>query len=120
MLVEGGANIEAREERGEKNTPLLIAAKNGNAEIVKVLLEKKANIEARNDAGDTPLFVAAKEGHEEIVKMLLNAEANLDVTDVSGETPLSIATKNGHVKVVEILREKIEATVKKFNAWLKV
>ena len=38
---------------------------------MKVLLEKKANIEARNDAGDTPLFVAAKEGHEEIVKIKL-------------------------------------------------
>ena len=55
-----------------------------------------------------------------MVKMLLNAGANLDVTNVSGETPLSIAIKKGHVKVVEILREKIEATAKKFNAWLKL
>ena len=41
-----------------------------------MLLENKANTDARNKEGDTPLFVAAKKKHEEIAKMMLNAGAH--------------------------------------------
>ena len=89
---------------------------------MRILLDGGACIEVRE--GDvnknTSLLRGAMRGHEEIVRILLNAGANLDVTNASGETPLSIATKKGHVKVVDILKEKIEATAKKFNTWLKV
>jgi ankyrin repeat protein len=61
-------------------TPLMAAAMNGNAEIVRILLEAGADVNARmRPAGGTPgktaLLFAAQEGHTEIVDVLRKAGA---------------------------------------------
>jgi ankyrin repeat protein len=55
---------------------------------VKLLLEKGAELETRdNKYGQTPLLHAAKNGHEAAVKLLLES-AELESKDNSGRTPL--------------------------------
>ena len=49
-------------------TPLHSAALNGRTEIAKLLLEKKAEVDARDKDERTPLHFAAQEGHTEIVE----------------------------------------------------
>ena len=56
-------------------TPLIIAAKNGNAEIVRLLLEKGADVNVKTDSGKTALIHAKNEGHTDIVEMLEKAGA---------------------------------------------
>ena len=51
-------SLEAKNIDG--NTPLIIAAEYGHANIVKILIDKKANIEATNNNGQTPLIIAAE------------------------------------------------------------
>ena len=46
-------------------------------EIIKVLLEAKAKVEARDQDGRTPLHLAILEGHENAVRALIKGGANV-------------------------------------------
>src|SRR5277367_3471576 len=94
--------IEAK-DKVRSATPLNWAAGNGHVEVVKLLLNARANIEAANKYGQTPLHRAAWDGHVEVVKLLLNARANIEAADKGGRSALSIAQEKGHEEVVMIL-----------------
>lgn len=47
----------------------------GHKELVKLLLDHKANPNAATTAGQTPLHIAAREGHVQTVRILLDMEA---------------------------------------------
>ncbi|KAE9385780.1 ankyrin, partial [Gymnopus androsaceus JB14] len=53
-------------------TPLMIAAEIGHLDVVSVLIEEGANVNAQSEDGSTALRQASQEGHLEIVKLLLN------------------------------------------------
>jgi len=59
-----------RREYNWGGTALMLAAQKGHKEVVKLLLKKGANVNAKNDLGWTALDFAAKEGYKEIVKLL--------------------------------------------------
>jgi uncharacterized protein len=73
MLLEAGADPNARQERGF--VPLHDAAANGNAVLVEVLLKHGARTDAMADDGKTPCDMAADRGHKEIVEKLKTARA---------------------------------------------
>jgi ankyrin repeat protein len=50
--------------------------RNGHVAVVRALLERGANIEAKEGDGSTPLYVAAQNGHVDVVKLLLKRRAN--------------------------------------------
>lgn len=50
--------------------PLTAAAKGGNAEIVKLMVQYGANVNQRDVKGNTPLAVAEKAGHKEVAQVL--------------------------------------------------
>lgn len=59
----------------DDQTPLHCAARMGHKELVKLLLEQKANPNSTTTAGHTPLHIAAREGHVQTVRILLDMEA---------------------------------------------
>ena len=71
--LAAGADANARTHGGA--TPLILAAEEGHAEIVRALLAANANVNATADFGDTPLIRAARNGRSEIVQILLAAAA---------------------------------------------
>ena len=79
---------------------------NGHKAVVKLLLERGADVESKDDAGQTSLSRAAWNGHEAVVKLLLERGADVESKDDAGETPLSWAARNGHEAVVKLLLEK--------------
>jgi len=71
MLLEAGADPNARQERGF--APLHDAAANGNAPLVELLLTHGALADAKTDDGKTPADMAAERGHKEVVERLWKA-----------------------------------------------
>ena len=80
--------------RGEYEwTPLIYAAFRGWTNKVRRLLERGAEVDARDRFGRTALFLAVYDDENlEVVRELLKWGANVNAQDDSGETPLSRAT----------------------------
>lgn len=101
LLVANGAQVNALNSSG--TTPLYQASLGGNAELVKVLLKKGADLSIRCES-DSPLIAAALMGHKDVVVALL--EAGADVNDKSGgDTVLQKARRNGHREIVALLEK---------------
>lgn len=68
----------------DDQTPLHCAARMGHKELVKLLLEHKANPDSATTAGHTPLHIAAREGHAHTARILLDGNAQqVKMTKVS-------------------------------------
>ena len=112
MLEMRSIDVEAR--RGGKEdgwTCLMTAAWNGHLDICRLLLDKGAQVEARNKFGLTPLHNAAQQGHVEIVRLLCDRGADVEVRSVSGWRSLHCAAYNGHISVVKELIEERNAEI---------
>ena len=86
----------------EGMTPIACAADSGNLDVVKFLLEKKANFLQPAIDGDLPLHFAASKGSEEIVKLLCT-ESTKNTQGFNGDTPLHCAIKTNSIDVVQFL-----------------
>lgn len=84
-------------------TVLESAVRSKRKEIVKILLDSKADVNAKNDAGTTAL-IAAIYSTPEIFKMLIDANADVNATDNRGGTALEYATKNNKWDIVDMLK----------------
>jgi len=113
-LLEAGADVNAKEEWGGQ-TALMWAAAQSQAEMVKFLASKGADLNARgvirqwerkviteprpkdmNKGGFTPLLYAAREGCVECARHLVAAGADRDLEDPERITPLNMALLNLH------------------------
>jgi serine/threonine-protein phosphatase 6 regulatory ankyrin repeat subunit B len=71
--------------------------------MVRLLVERGANIHATGCLGRTALYYASERGHEDIVAFLLSKGAQVDITDHIGMTPFIQAAYYGHVGMVKML-----------------
>ena len=68
LLLERGAKVDPVDDR--ENTPLLLAAKNGQIESARLLLARGADRGKKDILGKTALDYAREQGHADIVKLL--------------------------------------------------
>ncbi|KXT05520.1 hypothetical protein AC578_3730 [Pseudocercospora eumusae] len=105
-LLAADACVDLAKE--ETRPPVVQAAANGNALIVKKLLDKHANVLARTAGGETALHKAAERGHEGIARQLIDHvghEKNrlLLSTNDAKQTALHVAALYRQVALVDIL-----------------
>ncbi len=72
-----------------------------NYELVKLLIEKGANVNAIDDLGETPLFAASNRGGIDNVKLLLDSGANTKIKNNNGETAADVAKTPEIKKMIE-------------------
>jgi Carboxypeptidase regulatory-like domain/Ankyrin repeats (3 copies)/Ankyrin repeat len=85
------------------NTPLHAAIENGNVEMVQVLLNAGAKINARNYEKQTPLMMLDEDATPELVNLLLRYRAKITAVDKEGNTPLMHVAAYGNEEVLQAL-----------------
>ena len=105
LLVEAGANVNARVPEDFYNTPLHLAAHGGHAAVVKLLIEAGAGLDKQAEDASTPLLLAT--GNErrepEPIRLLLLAGADPNIPNRYGRTPLFRVVQNGEAELGRLL-----------------
>ena len=104
-LIESNSDLLESKNNGG-NTPLLLAALNGQIELFRYLLDKGANINAINNRGSSILNLAAYNGQIEMMDIILELGFDIDFTSITGFTPLIHATFMGQADAVKFLIDK--------------
>ncbi|NXT78852.1 ASB3 protein, partial [Zapornia atra] len=102
FLLQHGANVEGPHSLSGWNS-LHQASFQECTEIMKILLEKGASKECKDDFGITPLFVAAQYGKLESLRLLVSYGAAVNCQANDRATPLLIAAQEGHTECVALL-----------------
>ena len=90
LLIAKGADLSVKTKHGE--TALVLATATGQREVVELLIEKGAAINANGSSDEgTALHVACTMGKREIAELLINRGADINVRDLGGTTPLDRA-----------------------------
>jgi ankyrin repeat protein len=87
----------------DRNTPLIVAARYRHRGLMRLLIERDANIHATGARGSTTLHYAALGEVEEVVAFLLAKGVHANSRDDGGVTPLMWACTSGNLCVVKML-----------------
>jgi ankyrin repeat protein len=85
-------------------SPLMLAAKQDNCEVLSMLINQGCNLDLINDDGYSALMISASYGFTKTLRYLIQANANLEIADKhNGRTALLIAARQGYLNCVELL-----------------
>ncbi len=107
-IINSGFKIDTKDSRD--NTALHIAVENGNLEIIRLLLEHGANVNAKNKSKLTPLWMMMDEDVDDetalkIFQELIAKGADVNVPNEDKETLLMMACSDENFEAVKILLE---------------
>jgi len=107
--------VKAAQDQADAIDKLLReAAGAGDGRRVKELLEQGAQVDAKDDDGQTPLHLASENGHIESMRELLMKNADVHSKTKKGSTPLHYASLAGQIDSVrELLMKKADVNNKR-------
>jgi ankyrin repeat protein len=108
LLMMGGAEVETRERRRQQ-TPLMWAVSGGHRDVVRLLIETGADVNATSGTGFTPLMFAARQGDVDAARMLISAGADVQRAAADGATALMVAA--GSLSLPDDGRERTAITL---------
>jgi uncharacterized protein len=120
LLMEAGANPSLALTDG--STPLMAAAglgaprggdeevteagdRNDPVDVMKLLVEKGADVNAANEAGMTPMHYAVQRGVEPIIQYLASKGARFDAKNKSGRSPADLARGRTAILVKQLSQQ---------------
>ena len=101
LVKQGRANVHIRCGK-HKMTPLGIATRQGYLDVIKILLDAKADMSETDEDGATPLHIASENGDYKIVDVLLKYDVNgqcVNQMKNKGASALYVAAQNGHDEI---------------------
>lgn len=90
----------------QKNATLLRYSATGDSAKVNEMIEKGADVNARDRFGDTPLHLAIKNRHPDTATLLIQRGANINVAGALGDTPLHVSIYEEQKGLSELLLKK--------------
>ncbi|KAL7444487.1 hypothetical protein ACHAXM_009346 [Skeletonema potamos] len=100
-ISNGDGNNNNGKSNANDNSPGPVSP--GNLEVLNLLLEKGADVNACNKWRETPLLIAANNGHVEAVKALLKSGADPSLCSEAGWSALTFAAHKGYSDIVRLL-----------------
>jgi uncharacterized protein len=104
ILLDAGADVNARAKNRFDNTPLQVAMLSQASEVAKVLLARGAEVDARMSEGATALHEAAMNGDVTSIRLLLAAGADPSLPMPDGKTAVDLARKAKHEEAARVLQ----------------
>ncbi|MDQ1913563.1 ankyrin repeat domain-containing protein [Paenibacillus sp. GD4] len=109
LLLDCGADVNARSRDGSLNNMAIHAAILGNYEhIIRILIQYGADVNAQCEGtqrmGYTALHVAAYFGRDSLIELFLHHGADPAIRNADGETPYDLAVSKGHQQAAERLK----------------
>ncbi|GAB1309594.1 ankyrin repeat domain-containing protein [Urechidicola sp. KH5] len=101
VLYEADSSVISKPNK-EGFTPLILAAYNGNKEIVTFLIEKNVNVNSLSSNG-TALMAAVFKGDVDIAKLLIEAKAKVNEVENTGMSALHYAAFIKNKEMVSLL-----------------
>ncbi len=99
-LIDRGAHVN---RDGNEWSALHYATFAEHAELARLLINKKADVNARSTNGSTVLMMAAREGRENIAALLVEHGAIRSAKNDLGEDALKWAMRNGHLSIAKMV-----------------
>jgi ankyrin repeat protein len=90
-LIEAGGDVNIVATKGDRRTPLYVAAVNGQVSKARMLLEAGAVVDKGDKLLTSPLFIAAQDGHVPMVELLLQHGAEARKPTKEGWYALNVA-----------------------------
>lgn len=103
LLFVLGGGVQGKAQLNPQDQALWNSVQSNNPEQVKAALLNHANVEAKDNNGDTPLLEAVSGGYADVVKVLLENHANIEAKDNTGYTALFWAISRDKADVVKLL-----------------
>ena len=101
IISENPGRINAKDKDG--NSFLHLAVRAGNADIVKFLVSKGADVNIKDNYDQTPLQIAAHSDNAEVVIQLVSSGAEINIKNSLGKTPLHYAVYYEQLQIVKYL-----------------
>ena len=98
----GSHNLKEKTSTNFEDFQIHDVASDGDIENLKILIQRGADLNAKNDEGWSPLHYAVGENHLEVVKLLLDAGANVNVKENRGISPLDFASMFGFFEIMKL------------------
>ena len=89
----------------DRNRRLIQAVESGDYRLAEIEIFLGADVNAKEDVGQTPLMCAVWERHSNIVELLIEKGADVNAKDDVATTVLEMAEARGNEKIIEMLRE---------------
>ena len=103
LLLLAGASPEYISDYLDSAPLVAVFASQGYLDMVSLLLEFGADVNAVNSAGTTALMFASKQGHLDVVRLLLTRGALINLIDKFETSALVFAARSGHLNVISHL-----------------
>lgn len=103
LFIAKGAIVLGKDIHGQ--SPLFYICKEGRIELLKLLLENKADINETDNFRQTPIFYAARDGKTDMVRTMLEHKANPNHKDKAEQTALFYAARDNRLETVKALVE---------------
>jgi ankyrin repeat protein len=105
-LVKAGADVNASARNKLKVAPLHAAAAAQQLGLARLLIERGADVNARQQEDFTPLHEVAITGQIEFASLLLDRGADINVRSAKGKTALTYALEAGKEEMVKLLQSR--------------
>lgn len=103
LFLDNGAKLSIPSTFFKGRYPLHPAVQNNRIDVVKLLIERGANVNCHDVNGRAPIHIAVDQNSPEAADVLIRAGTKIDIKDMMGNTSLHIAALKGNKRTISYL-----------------